>query len=149
MDPRAESPTLRVYVETDRCGADAVQAITGCSLRHHNLLHKDFGKFAATFVNLANRRAVRVAVHEKNRARHNLLGSDDLIRVLSTAPEDEILKIEHVTVGIPDDDLPKFPHHKAICSLCGEQIGNNREVLRDGEVLCRNCANGSYYEILK
>ncbi len=147
MDPRRKNHNLIVYMEIDRCGADAVQAITGCSLGHRNLKHKDYGKFAATFVNPATRQAVRVAVFEKNREKHDLLGKDEVIRVLSTVPEDEILKIDRVAVAVPDDDMPGFPHNKAICSMCGEQVVDSREILREGRVMCRNCANGSYYSI--
>ncbi|MFA5153561.1 MAG: formylmethanofuran dehydrogenase subunit E family protein, partial [Clostridia bacterium] len=37
MDPKKRSKNLIVYIEIDRCGADAVQAITGCSLGHRSL----------------------------------------------------------------------------------------------------------------
>ena len=148
INPWKKDHNLMVYVEIDRCGADAIQAITGCSLGHRNLRHKDFGKFAATFVDLVSHRAVRVSVHEKNRAQHDLLSKDEVIRVLSTVPEDEILRVEQVSVTVPEDDLPGFPHNKAICNRCGEQVVDHREVVRDGTILCRNCANGSYYRIL-
>lgn len=148
MDPQKLQHNLIVYIEIDRCGADAVQAITGCSLGHRTLRHKDYGKFAATFVDLATKKAVRVSVHEKDRAQHDLLPKDELIRLLGTIPEPEILKIEHVNVDIPDDDIPGVPHKKEICSQCGEQIVDNRHVVVDGKVLCRNCGVASYYTVI-
>jgi len=149
MNPREKNPYLIVYIEIDRCGSDAVQAITGCSLGHRSLKHKDFGKFAATFVDTRNGKAVRVSVHEKNRAEHDKLDIKEVIKVLSEVPENEILKIEHVRITIPKEDLPGFPVGKAICSQCGEQISDNRHTVVNDRVLCRNCAGESYYTILK
>jgi formylmethanofuran dehydrogenase subunit E len=36
---------------------------------------------------------------------------------------------------------------KAICEHCGEEIMNEREVVRDGLVLCRACAGPAYYRL--
>jgi formylmethanofuran dehydrogenase subunit E len=149
MDPKKKNHDLIVYVEIDRCGADAIQAITGCSLGHRNLKHKDFGKFAATFVDTGSGNAVRVSVHEKNRAEHDKLPPKEVLRVLSEVPEPEILAIERVQLAIPKEDLPGFPVGKAVCSACGEQISDNRHVIAQGKVLCRNCAGESYYRVLE
>jgi len=148
LDPFEKHRNLLVFMEIDRCGADAVQAITGCSLGHRNLKHKDFGKFAATFVDLRSGKAVRVAVSEKNRAQHDTLTKSEVIRVLAEAPEDEILKIEHVKLEISPDDIPGFPNHKAFCDQCGEQVMDNRVVTKAGKTLCKNCAEGSYYTVI-
>ncbi|MFA4861538.1 FmdE family protein [Methanoregula sp.] len=148
MDPLVPPRNLIVYIEIDRCGSDAVQAITGCSLGHRSLKHKDFGKFAATFVDLATRNAVRVSVHEKKRAEHDKLDQKDVIRVLGECPEEEILKIERVKIDVPEDDIPGFPHGKAICSICGEQVMDNRHILVDGKAVCKNCHATSYYSVI-
>jgi formylmethanofuran dehydrogenase subunit E len=148
MDPLQPNKNLIVYMEIDRCGTDAVQSITGCSLGHRSLKHKDYGKFAATFVDTKTNRAVRVSVHEKNRAEHDQLEPKEVIRVLSVVPDDEILQIEHVQLNIPKEDQPGLPIGKAVCSQCGEQVSDNRHVVVEGKVLCRNCANGSYYTVL-
>ena len=148
MNPLKKNDNLLVYIEIDRCGADAVQAITGCSLGHRTLKFKDYGKFAATFVDMIKGNAVRVAVDEKNRAKHDMLKKDEVIRILSECPEDEILKVEKVTIDIPEDDIPGFSRGQALCSRCGERIRDHREIVVSDQVLCRNCANGSYYEII-
>jgi len=147
MNPKEKNKNLIVYIEIDRCGADAVQAITGCSLGHRSLKYKDYGKFAATFVNTQNGNAIRVSIHEKNRAEHDKLPPKEVIRVLSEAPEQEILKIEHVRLTIPKEDLPGFPVGKAVCSRCGEQVSDNRHVMINGQPLCRNCVGESYYTV--
>jgi formylmethanofuran dehydrogenase subunit E len=149
MNPHEPHHNLIVYMEIDRCGADAVQAITGCSLGHRSLKHKDYGKFAATFVDLASGKAVRVSVHEKKRAKHDLLDIKEVIRILGECPEEEIVQIVRVKVDVPKNDIPGFPQGTAICSACGEQVSDNRHVMVDNKPLCRNCANGSYYTVLK
>jgi len=149
MNSTEPARNLIVYMEIDRCGTDAVQAITGCSLGHRTLKHKDFGKFAATFVDTRNGNAIRVAVNEKNRAEHDKLSPKDLLKLLSEVPEDEILKIEHVRITIKKEDLPGFPVEKANCSTCGEQISDNRHLVVNGRVLCRNCAGESYYSVIE
>lgn len=148
MNPLKTNPNLLVYIEIDRCGADAVQAITGCSLGHRTLKHKDYGKFAATFVNMKTGDAIRVAVDEKDRAKHDNLEKDEVLRLLSECPENEILKIEKVRIDIPEDDIPGFPRGQTVCSRCGERIMDHREVTVNNHVLCRNCENGSYYRII-
>ena len=149
MNPLEPARNLVVYMEIDRCGTDAVQAITGCSLGHRNLKHKDFGKFAATFVDTQNGNAVRVAIAEKNRAEHDKLDIKEVIRLLSEIPDDEILKIEHVRIIVPKEDLPGFPVEKAICSKCGEQISDGRHVNANGMMLCKNCAGKPYYSVIE
>jgi formylmethanofuran dehydrogenase subunit E len=32
-----------------------------------------------------------------------------------------------------------------MCDGCGEEVINEREIIRDGLVLCRTCAGESYY----
>jgi formylmethanofuran dehydrogenase subunit E len=148
INPHEPIRNLIVYMEIDRCGTDAVQAITGCSLGHRSLKHKDFGKFAATFVDTTTGNAVRVSICERNRTEHDKLNPKDLLKILSDIPDDEILNIEHVRITIPKEDLPGFPVGKAICSTCGEQISDNRHRVIDGKVLCRNCAGESYYTVI-
>jgi formylmethanofuran dehydrogenase subunit E len=148
MNPHEHNKNLIVFMEIDRCGTDAVQAITGCTLGHRTLKFRDYGKFAATFVDLETQKAVRVSVNEKNRAQHDLLDPKDMLKALATAPEDDILNIEKVTVAISDNDIPGFPRQKTVCSRCGERIVDGREVVHQGNVLCKNCANGSYYQVL-
>ena len=59
IDPEVKTKNLIVYTEIDRCMTDAIQSITGCALGRRSLKYIDYGKFAATFVNLATGKAVR------------------------------------------------------------------------------------------
>src|ERR1700675_2332320 len=67
-EPRG-SKKLVVCVDIDRCAADAIQAVTGCSLGKRSLKFLDYGKMAATFVNQETQKAVRVLARDDARAR--------------------------------------------------------------------------------
>lgn len=142
LDPAVKNKNLIVYAEIDRCMTDAVQVISGCSLGHRSLKHMDYGKFAATFVNLTTNKAVRVTIREECEIKGE---PQDVVEKMAKLPEDQVVNIQEVKVNIPEVDLPGFPKEREKCCICGERIMDGRQVSRDGKVLCRACANGKYY----
>ena len=61
-DPRGKDrKRLVTFVEIDRCATDAVGLVTGCRLGKRALKFRDWGKMAATFVDLSTGKAVRIA----------------------------------------------------------------------------------------
>jgi formylmethanofuran dehydrogenase subunit E len=154
MDPFERNRDLMVYVEIDRCMADAVQAVTGITMGHRTLKYKDYGKFAATFVDLATKKAVRVSAMERPRTdqssetRGNRSRPDmkDMAKKLSCVPEEELLIIEEVKVDVQEHDIPGFPKFRAYCEECGDRVLDRREVILNGKTLCRACADGPYYQ---
>jgi formylmethanofuran dehydrogenase subunit E len=53
-DPRGKDrKRLVTFVEIDRCATDAISVVTGCRLGKRVLKFRDWGKMAATFVDLA------------------------------------------------------------------------------------------------
>jgi formylmethanofuran dehydrogenase subunit E len=146
MNPLERNRNLIVYVEIDRCIADAIQAITGCSLGHRTLKYKPYGKFAATFIDISSGNAVRVAILEKKRTeKTGKEAMKEAVSILLDIPEPELMRITRVKVAIPDGDMPGMPKHRARCSACNEMIVDNKEVTISGTVLCGNCAGESYY----
>lgn len=132
---------LIVYVEMDRCATDAVGVVTGCTPGRRRLKLIDYGKMAATFVDLASCRAVRVAAW----GAHFPPEGADLQAFWRELPDIEIFKWQPVQLDIPAEDLPGKPLHTVTCSRCGERVHDRRELVVDGEVLCRACARGAYY----
>jgi formylmethanofuran dehydrogenase subunit E len=61
-------------------------------------------------------------------------------------PADKLFSIQAVTLKTPVDKIISRPGVKAICENCGEEIMNEREVICDGTVLCKACAEGAYYD---
>src|ERR1041385_2685775 len=59
---------LVTFVEIDRCATDAISVVTGCRLGKRALKFRDWGKMAATFVDLQAERAIRVAAKESSKA---------------------------------------------------------------------------------
>ncbi len=63
----AQIKKLIVYIEMDRCAADAIAHVTGVKLGRRSLKFMDYGIMAATFVHLDDRRAYRVISTEEAR----------------------------------------------------------------------------------
>lgn len=141
-DPR-NYRDLIVYVEMDRCATDAVGVVTGCTPGRRRLKLIDYGKMAATFMDLASGRAVRVAA----RGAHFPPEGADLQAFWQELPDTEIFKWQPVQLDIPAEDLPGKPLHTVNCTRCGERVHDRRELVVDGEVLCRACARGAYYNV--
>jgi formylmethanofuran dehydrogenase subunit E len=151
-DPKgADRKSLIVFVEMDRCATDAVQSVTGCSLGKRSMKFLDFGKMAATFLNLRTNAAVRVYARDESREQAKLLFPDigDKYRAQLEAykimSDEELFRVTAVTVELRPEDLPGRPLKRVVCSACGEHVQDVREVERDGSLLCRACAGGSYY----
>jgi formylmethanofuran dehydrogenase subunit E len=143
---------LITFVEIDRCATDAIAVVTGCRLGKRALKFRDFGKVAATFCDLAENRAVRVAAREgareAARAMYPELGDPNRqqMRAYRELPDPELFVHQWVRVRLPPEDLPGYRGRRVSCAVCGEEINFRREVLRDGRVLCRACAGEAYYQ---
>ncbi len=152
-DPVAERKRIVTYVEIDRCVTDAVALVANCRLGKRALKFRDWGKVAATFVDLQTGRAVRVAAREssKQAARELFpeLGKDAGQQKAYAQLSDEILFDKHrVKVEVPPEDLPGFKGPRVVCSQCGEGVNFRREVVVEGRTLCRSCSGEKYYETL-
>src|SRR5262245_49664640 len=155
-DPRgADRKRLVTFIEIDRCATDAVMVVTGCRLGKRALKFRDWGKMAATFVDVSSGRAVRVAAKEssKSLARRMQPEIPETNRPQMLAYQemkvDDLFDVQWVTVNLPEEEFPGFTGERIVCSACGEGINVRREVLRAGKVLCRACAGESYYIPLK
>lgn len=140
-----------VYVEMDRCATDAIQSVTGCSLGHRTMKFLDYGKMAATFVNIETGEAIRVIAREDTREKAKELFPDmedryeAQIQTYMIMPNEELFDVMAVRVNIPPEDMPGRPLRRIQCARCGEYVQDMREVYRDREALCKACAEGAYY----
>jgi formylmethanofuran dehydrogenase subunit E len=143
---------LVVFVEIDRCATDAVAVVTGCRLGKRALKFRDWGKMAATFVDVSNGRAVRIAAKESSktlaRQMHPELESKNQQQMLAyrEMADDDLFTTQWVKVELPPEEFPGYKGERIVCELCGEGINFHREVRRDGKILCRSCAGEQYYE---
>ncbi len=151
IDPDTEPKRLIVYVEIDRCATDAIAAVTGCSLGRRTLKYLDYGKMAATFLDLHTHRAVRVVALDSARERAHDYAPTGMdkhqaeLMAYQAMPDDELMSLQPVEVMLSKFDLPGHPLRRVACAQCGEGINDGREVIRDCKILCRACASGAYY----
>jgi formylmethanofuran dehydrogenase subunit E len=149
-DPIAERKRIVTYVEIDRCITDAIALVANCRLGKRALKFRDWGKVAATFVDLQTGRAVRIAAKEssKQAAREMFPGlpkDAGQQKAYATLSEDVLFDKKWVKVQVQPEDLPGFKGPRVVCAECGEGINFKREVLQDGRTLCRSCAGERYY----
>ncbi len=142
---------LIVYVEMDRCTADAVAHVTGAKLGRRSLKFVDYGIMAATFVNLESGKASRVLSTEESRiladsyAREIEGKSARQLKAYKQMPDSVLFRVQRVKVNLSECDLPGPSRRKTVCSKCGQVIRDGREVVENGQRLCKPCAAGCYF----
>ena len=173
-DPRGlESPRDRkrlvTFVEIDRCATDAIAVVTGCRLGKRALKFRDWGKMAATFIDLAAPlappndlpdlpvyKAIRIAAREssKQRARelypHIENKNQQQMLAYREMPLADLFSEEWVQVPLHPREMPGYKSARIACSQCGEGINYDRELPAGEAVLCQGCADLShrYYQPL-
>jgi formylmethanofuran dehydrogenase subunit E len=156
-DPRGnkkDRKRLVTFVEIDRCATDAIAVVTGCRLGKRALKFRDWGKMAATFIDLETGRAIRIAAKESSkklaRELHPELEDKNQQQMLAyrEMKDDDLFSMQWVKVELPAEEFPGYKGERIVCAECGEGINFRREVEREGRVLCRACAGERYYEFL-
>jgi formylmethanofuran dehydrogenase subunit E len=174
-DPRGKDrKRLITFVEIDRCATDAIGVVTGCRLGKRALKFRDWGKMAATFIDLETsegaplkpsfgssgfasgrwHRAVRIAAKESSktlaREMHPEIENKNQQQMLAyrEMTDDDLFSIEWVKVELPAEEFPGYKGDRIVCAECGEGINFHRQVERNGRVLCRACSGERYYQAL-
>lgn len=151
IDAPVSSKCMLVIIETDGCFADGIEVSTGCTIGHRTLRVEDYGKVAATFINLQNEQAVRLAPQPGVRQRAVIYAPDEKrqyfaqLQGYQVMPVEELFDIQAVQLRIPLGEIISRPGVRVDCAICGEEIINQREVQAHGMVLCRACAGEAYY----
>ena len=156
---KAPDEELVAIVETDACGADAIQVMTGCTFGKGNCLFKNYGKHAFTLMDRRKGKAVRACLRSdalkvdpellsisqkvqkgeasaKDIERYKQLQHERVQEILN-ADTESLFKIEELAPGIP----PKARiMESGICGVCGEST--KLDLLRtiDGRKACIPCA---------
>ncbi len=168
-DPRGRlSPKDRkrlvTVVEIDRCATDAIAVVTGCRLGKRALKFRDWGKMAATFIDLASPlpmetatpiyKGIRIAAREssKTRARELYPHIEDKNQQQMLAyrelPDADLFSEQWVQVPLHPREMPGYKSPRIACQQCGEGINYDRDVTLDGKTLCQACADPGtrYYQ---
>ncbi len=140
-------------VETDMCGVDAIQFLTGCTFGKGNLIHRDWGKNVYTFYRRSDGRAVRIAgrpdawsrdperqalfdqLADEKASEFRQLHAEESRRILDL-PAEQLYTVRPVQ-GPP-------PHHARVfdtilCAECGEGVMETRVRRLHGRELCPPC----------
>ncbi len=120
--------------ETDMCGVDAIQFLTGCTFGKGNLIHKDYGKTAFTFYDREGKKGFR-AVFRNDFGRDE---SDRNKRIKQILRAD--LKTLFSTEAIDAPPVRPARILKSIaCDSCGEMTMESRIRLFEGKHHCIPC----------
>ena len=142
---------LIVYIEMDRCTADAVAHVTGVKLGRRSLKFMDYGIMAATFVNLETAKAFRVVSTEEARDLARFFAPEisgkhaQQLEAYKRMPDNVLFRVQQVKATINEFDMPGPTRHKATCVQCGQVVRDHREVIKDGLSFCKPCAEGAYF----
>src|SRR5271168_393023 len=107
---------LVTFIEIDRCATDAIAVVTGCRLGKRAIKFRDWGKMAATFVDLASPIKPVSPIEPQ--------GDTPVYRAIRVAALESSKQPARIT-----------------CEACGEGINYDREVHHNEKILCEGCAS--------
>ena len=142
---------LFTFVETDGCFADGLAVATGCTLGHRTLRLMDYGKVAATFVDTQTNKAIRIYPHPASREAaanwHPEAAShwQAMLEAYQVLPIETLFCWDPVELTLDLTALISKHGPRVNCAICGEEILNERELMIDGQFVCRSCSGDSYY----
>lgn len=155
----ARDEEIVAVVETDMCGVDAVQYLTGCTFGKGNLIHKDYGKNAFSFYRRKDGKAARLVarpgiygeagvllgkLHKKMLAETLTEEEENLWHETRTAISRHIMEsglAELFEVKTPADPVPQKARilTSLVCEACGETVMESRARHFGGQALCIPC----------
>jgi formylmethanofuran dehydrogenase subunit E len=167
-EPRTtERKRLVTFVEIDRCATDAIAVVTGCRLGKRALKFRDWGKMAATFVDLhaplemhgdaPSFRGIRIAALESSKQRARELypnienKNQQQMLAYREMPEADLFDEQWVSVPLHPREMPGYKSPRISCAICGEGINYDRNIVDpNGLILCPSCAlpEARYYQPL-
>ncbi|MBI4442857.1 MAG: TraR/DksA C4-type zinc finger protein [Acidobacteria bacterium] len=153
-DPIGERKRLVTFVEIDRCATDAVAVVTGCRLGKRALKFRDWGKVAATFIDLKDHKAIRLVARESSKQLARTMfpeipnKNQQQMAAYRQMPDSDLFDEMWVAVDLAPEEFPGYKSERVVCQQCGEGINFKREVVQNGRRLCRACAGEAYYRPL-
>jgi len=151
LDLPRKDKNLLVIAETDGCFVDGLEVAAGISPGHRTLRIEDYGKVGATFINVSSGEAVRLAPQLDVRQQAQAYASNEprhyfaQLRAYQLMPDQELFSTTSVILGPTIEQIVSRPGVRVNCSVCGEEIINEREVYYQGSNYCRACFGQGYY----
>jgi formylmethanofuran dehydrogenase subunit E len=144
LETQSDLRDLVVYLESDRCVADAAYVVTGVTIGRRRVKLANYGKTAMSFLNLKNGEAYRISVAEHERPDP----SQDLVAFWRAKKDEDVFRVQKVAIKLGPGEEPGPPTRVAICAKCGDEVLDHKDVTANGQTLCRACAEGAYYQDL-
>ncbi|MFP4199771.1 MAG: FmdE family protein, partial [Halanaerobium sp.] len=162
---------LLAVVETNSCFSDGIQYTAGTTFGNNSLIYRDFGKTAVTFVRRSEpdenlryyledsdfisreypeaARLFKKVIAErkgtkKDEEKIKTLWQEAAFEIIEKDVEKFFKIEENIEIELPDY-APIFDDQ--VCSRCGEKLMAVKAVEKDDKILCKNCAQGSYYQL--
>jgi len=159
IEEASQDEEIVAIVENDSCAVDAIQFITGCTFGKGNLIFRDYGKHAYTFIKRTPPKVVRIYIQfglnkerdEEKAFREKYLQGDrsplvvekmneirrKRIQEILNAPQEEIMKVTYPEIEFPS----KARIFKSVkCELCGEDVAEPKARLLNGRIVCIPCS---------
>lgn len=149
---------LVAVVETDMCGVDAIQVITGCTFGKGDLIHLDYGKMAFTFFDRKTGRGFRALLNQAVREKQEKRIAAELKTARPDVPEEELpwagefrSRLQDLYLHADLEELfvltePAAPPPRPAkvlaslqCAGCGEMVMESRARMYGGKILCIPC----------
>jgi formylmethanofuran dehydrogenase subunit E len=159
IGPHAGDEEVVAIVEADNCAVDAIQYFTGCTFGKGNLIHRDYGKNAFTFVRRSDGKAIRIVArpdawgppdpdreallkrvregqaNEADQERAQRLRQERLEAILAV-PARQIFEVQAVEPAVPERARL---YESMACAGCGEMVMETRVRLLRGQPYCIPC----------
>ncbi len=152
--PQSEKRLLTI-AETDGCFVDGLSAATGCYVGRRTLRITDYGKTAVTCIDTQTEQAIRItpqscarelaweyASSARNKWEAQLFGYQCM-------PDELLFHWQGVELTVSVKQIIGQAGKRVTCEICEEEIINQREVLREGRILCKSCAGESYFRCIQ
>ena len=154
LDVPQTNKRILTLVETDGCLIDGLAVATGCAVGRRSMYVYDFGKVAATFVDTQTGRAVRIVPSADSRPLAKIYAPNAQSRwyayllAYQRIPDEYLFTVQKVVLDVSLAEILSKDGYRVNCQICGEEIINEREVYREGMLLCRPCAGERYYRLV-
>ncbi len=157
---RSEDEELVAIVENDTCAVDAIQYINGTTFGKGNLVFRDHGLHAYTFIERNSGKQIRIELksdvfQEESEQRREILrkqnqniplteeennlletARQDILKKLMTMSDDELFIVKNVDIKVPDKARIL---NSVKCSKCGLMVMETRVRMLNDKFYCIPC----------
>ena len=157
---RSEDEELVVIVENDSCAVDAIQYINGATFGKGNLLFRDHGLHAYTFVERNSNKQIRIELkadvfQEESEQRREILrkqnqniplteeenavlqkARQEMLKKLLTMSDDELFNVKNVDIKVPE--MARILN-SVKCSKCGLNVMETKARVLNNIFFCIPC----------